>query len=288
MTAMESLMIRQTLRSIGISLGWRIICLSGRDAQAPRIVLFLFHSVGNTAIKSVPLHVFAEQLGILKRIFPKFMTVGELAEAKTVDHWTACLTFDDGFLDNYTVAFPALLEQRLPATFFLCSGFLEGRVDISKKSINYRNLQPMSWSHASEMADAGMEMGCHTRSHALLSALSKEDQLREMTGGKHEIEDRLGRAVTSFAIPFGSWDAYNHDTLDVAAMHFRACCTTRASTNTSPPRSHQGMTIFDRFEPSKTDFEPELVEMASGRRDVAAYVNRLIRLPKNIRQFHVQ
>jgi peptidoglycan/xylan/chitin deacetylase (PgdA/CDA1 family) len=37
------------------------------------------------------------------------------------------LTFDDGYRDNFTEAFPLLERLRLPATFFVASGFLDGR-----------------------------------------------------------------------------------------------------------------------------------------------------------------
>jgi peptidoglycan/xylan/chitin deacetylase (PgdA/CDA1 family) len=37
------------------------------------------------------------------------------------------ITFDDGYLDNYELAFPLLRQHRLPATFFICTGLLDGR-----------------------------------------------------------------------------------------------------------------------------------------------------------------
>ncbi len=38
----------------------------------------------------------------------------------------ACVTFDDGYADNVTMALPILKEMQIPATFFIATGFLEG------------------------------------------------------------------------------------------------------------------------------------------------------------------
>jgi peptidoglycan/xylan/chitin deacetylase (PgdA/CDA1 family) len=38
----------------------------------------------------------------------------------------ACLTFDDGYADNFTHALPALTRHGLHATFFIATGVLDG------------------------------------------------------------------------------------------------------------------------------------------------------------------
>jgi len=37
----------------------------------------------------------------------------------------AVITFDDGYLDNYTLALPVLQRYAVPATLFVCTGFIE-------------------------------------------------------------------------------------------------------------------------------------------------------------------
>ena len=38
----------------------------------------------------------------------------------------ACITFDDGYADNAEIALPILMELKLPATFFVAPGFING------------------------------------------------------------------------------------------------------------------------------------------------------------------
>ena len=38
----------------------------------------------------------------------------------------AAITFDDGYADNFIVALPILLKHKIPATFFIATGFLDG------------------------------------------------------------------------------------------------------------------------------------------------------------------
>ena len=46
--------------------------------------------------------------------------------AQSLPARAAAITFDDGYADNYTVALPILKRFRLPATFFIATGFLNG------------------------------------------------------------------------------------------------------------------------------------------------------------------
>jgi peptidoglycan/xylan/chitin deacetylase (PgdA/CDA1 family) len=71
---------------------------------------------------------FDRQLAVLKRWF----TVLPLREATarlrngTLPVRAACITFDDGYADNVTVAMPCLRRRGLPAVFFLATSFIDG------------------------------------------------------------------------------------------------------------------------------------------------------------------
>jgi peptidoglycan/xylan/chitin deacetylase (PgdA/CDA1 family) len=47
-------------------------------------------------------------------------------KAGTLPARAACITFDDGYADNYSVAMPILQRHGLTATFFIATGFLDG------------------------------------------------------------------------------------------------------------------------------------------------------------------
>ena len=71
---------------------------------------------------------FDSQLGVLSRWFnvlPLREAAARIREG-TLPVRSACVTFDDGYADNVTVALPILRRRGVPATFFLATGFIDG------------------------------------------------------------------------------------------------------------------------------------------------------------------
>jgi peptidoglycan/xylan/chitin deacetylase (PgdA/CDA1 family) len=71
---------------------------------------------------------FDWQLGVLDRWFTVLPLRDAVARlrAGTLPVRSACVTFDDGYADNVTVALPILRRRGLSATFFLAAGFIDG------------------------------------------------------------------------------------------------------------------------------------------------------------------
>lgn len=100
------------------------------------------------------------------------------------------LTFDDGTLDNYTVAYPILRRHGFIATFFVITAFV-GRPGT------------MSWDQLREMQRSDMVVGSHSERHPNLTTLSAAALRRELQGSRETIKRQLGRAPSVIAYPYG-------------------------------------------------------------------------------------
>lgn len=72
--------------------------------------------------------IFGKQMAFLKehrQVVPLSQVVEQIASGVTPSAGTLCITFDDGYLDNLTIAAPILEKYKLPATLFLATGYVE-------------------------------------------------------------------------------------------------------------------------------------------------------------------
>lgn len=111
------------------------------------------------------------------------------------------ITFDDGFADFATTAFPLLRERGLSCVVFVPTGKLGGREDWRGANAFPRSL--MSWTTLAELARAGVEFGGHGVTHADLTRLDPVRRREEIERCAQELAERTGRRAQSFAAPYG-------------------------------------------------------------------------------------
>ena len=100
------------------------------------------------------------------------------------------LTFDDAWADNHAHALGPLNQHRLPATLYVPSRLM-GKPGY------------MTRTQVLEMDAGGVTIGAHSRTHPDLRACSPGELESEVRGSKEDLEDLLGKPVTSFAYPTG-------------------------------------------------------------------------------------
>jgi len=106
------------------------------------------------------------------------------------------ITFDDGYRDFYTHAFPILAEHQFKATMFIVTG-RTGDAPVYQDGNEW-----MTWSEVREIRRNGIEIGSHTVSHPQLHSMGVEQVDCEIRQSKEMIEDRLGESVSSFSYPY--------------------------------------------------------------------------------------
>jgi peptidoglycan/xylan/chitin deacetylase (PgdA/CDA1 family) len=116
------------------------------------------------------------------------------------------ITFDDGYEDNYTHAFPILQRYGATATFFLIVGLLEGQremIEHFRPTATREEIRPMNWDQAREMQEAGMDFGGHTWTHPNLALVTETEALTELVRSRDRLEECLQRPVRTMSYPFG-------------------------------------------------------------------------------------
>jgi peptidoglycan/xylan/chitin deacetylase (PgdA/CDA1 family) len=124
------------------------------------------------------------------------------------------ITFDDAYRSVIDHALPILSRAGFPATVFVPTAFVGKDEPMAWPGIDHwldsehrEELLPMSWEELDRLAQAGWEIGSHTRSHPRLPTLDPSALAAELRESRQEIERRLGRPCHSLSYPYGDYDA---------------------------------------------------------------------------------
>lgn len=216
----------------------RIKALLGRSAFATGLhrralqnhaTIVLFHRVddrlaGDPISRTVA--EFRAFCAFFKRHFeviPLSELIARRSEGRDISR-TLVITFDDGYLDNYTNAAPILREMGLPASFFIATGFIGTQhVPFWDEELPFRPSW-MTWDQVKALADMGFEIGAHTDTHVDLGKVDAGRARSEIETSKHKLERELGRPVPHFAYPFGGREHITETTRALVPAAGFMCC----------------------------------------------------------------
>lgn len=131
-------------------------------------------------------------------------TISELVEMAEIPPKSFCITFDDGYEDNYLYALPILKKYGFRATIYLVPGYAYNSWENFEDGNFDRLLSP---DQIEAMQQSGLiEFGSHTLNHKNLLSLSREEAEVETVQSKERVEEITGVVCKAFAYPYGKYD----------------------------------------------------------------------------------
>jgi peptidoglycan/xylan/chitin deacetylase (PgdA/CDA1 family) len=158
---------------------------------------------------------FEEQLtGLLEQGFvatPLKSLLGWHRQNATPDAKSFCVTFDDGYANNFLYALPILKKLQIPATIFVSTAYLDSPSpfpfddwrDLSNNQSASDDWRALTSDECKTLLDSGViELGAHTHKHLDFRGNPEgfESDLRENI---QVLQERFGAKEVPFAFPYG-------------------------------------------------------------------------------------
>ena len=212
----------------------------------------MYHSISDEPEPGVPPYyrtttspaMFREQMQVLAALGYRTLTLTEALRA--FGHWQAAdaasskaestnrvavITFDDGFRNFYTEAFPILRQHGFSATMFVSTGFI-GDNPLAFRTTSTSNAvhECLTWAEIRELERNGIEFGSHTVTHPKLVELGWSEIESELRLSKAALEQHLQKPVDAFCYPY-AFPQGNRRFVErfcplLAAVGYTSCCTT--------------------------------------------------------------
>jgi peptidoglycan/xylan/chitin deacetylase (PgdA/CDA1 family) len=179
-----------------------------RDAFPARnsqeVAVLLYHSISQAdSYYAVAPHMFAQHMRYLKAQYcpVRLLEVAAFVTGQgTLPERAIAVTFDDGYADFLTNAFPLLEQYGIPATLFVCAGKVE------RQALG-NHLPLLRWEQIRALQHSGLiEIGSHALTHQALTHLSLTETAAEIAASRAIIGHQCGISPACFAYPKGQFN----------------------------------------------------------------------------------
>ena len=181
---------------------------TGIGRKDARLSILMYHSISETSESGVSPyyrtvtapHVFKAQMKTMREAGWRGISLSEglrtLSTAPERAQKMVAITFDDGFEDFYTAAYPVLRNNNFTATMYLPTAY------IGDSPAAFKSQRCMTWEQVRELHNEGIEFGSHTVNHPKLWDLDWPAIVSELRDSKRTIEHKLGAEIPAFAYPY--------------------------------------------------------------------------------------
>lgn len=197
--------------------------------------ILMYHSISDDAEENVQPYYrlatspsrFAEQMQWLADSGFRGVSLEEALNPETRTdrkRMPVAITFDDGFRDFHTAAWPVLRQFGFAATMYLPTAF------IASERKSFRGKECMTWNEVRELRSEGIRFGSHTVNHPKVHELSWNAIENELRSSKETIERELNESIPSFAYPYAFPQEDREFTSKLASLlqklGYQSCVTT--------------------------------------------------------------
>ncbi len=131
-----------------------------------------------------------------------------MLEVGTVRGQHIVITFDDGYLDNYAVAWPILKEFGFPAHFFIVADrigvtFKDGK----ERQDNDTDKMCMGTETLRRLNSEGATIGSHSTAHCPLTSFTDQEAVRELSYSRSHLEEILDVSIDTYAYPNAAYNS---------------------------------------------------------------------------------
>ena len=238
--------IKAYLADAVVRAAWRLF--PGPAESHNRVPVIYYHRVlpefiedEDDPIYSLLPEQFESQMEFLAQAGFSSLSLEEFADAarglQPVAPRSVLLTFDDGYADNFALAWPIAKKYNLKLNLFICPASI-GEPDPMVMGRNgYRLIgpagamgpgsarvqahirkfpqlwRPLSWAELGELLKQGVQIGFHSHRHQNLALLPPEALQADIDAGLRVFEKQLGLRPRCFALPYGGYDSYTEDVI---------------------------------------------------------------------------
>ncbi len=189
------------------------------DSRGPTIAILMYHSIDSRV--EGKRHPYFNTVTLPDRFSEQMEWLSESgAEVVGLEAWNSPLlpespprvviTFDDGFSDFMSNAYPVLRHYGYPATMFLPTAFIGTGKELLP------GVKHLQWEEIIKLNSAGIRFGSHTANHRPFEKLSRPEIREEVRTSGEAIRNHLGEKTTSFSCPYAFPQAHPES---ISALH---------------------------------------------------------------------